>query len=81
MPVVATPEAAAGLDATDGTELLLAEGPAGFAEALAWLVEDGSMVRRIVEAGRGLLARRHEPRRVGQQLMEIYRQAVRSAGG
>jgi polysaccharide biosynthesis protein PslH len=72
LPVVATPEAAAGLEAEDGRELLLAEDGPGFASALGRLASEPGLKERLVAAGRRCLAERHEPAAVGRRLLEIY---------
>ncbi len=71
IPVVATPEAAAGLEAEDGRELLLARDAAGFARALAAPADDG-LRARIVAAGRGALLTHHDPERSARRLLEAY---------
>jgi Glycosyl transferases group 1/Glycosyl transferase 4-like domain len=76
VPVVATPEAAAGLDATDGKELLIAPDPRGFAAAIARLHADASLVRALVAAGRMLLGTRHDPARIAERLALIYADAA-----
>src|SRR5262249_33042788 len=59
-PVVATPEAAAGLD-VDGGELALARSADGFAEAVHRLLADPALAAASVEAGRAVLRRHHDP--------------------
>jgi len=72
VPVVATPEAAAGLDASDGEELLIASDPRGFATAIRRLHADASLARASVDAGRILLVARHDPVRIAERLAHIY---------
>jgi glycosyltransferase involved in cell wall biosynthesis len=72
VPVVATPEAAAGLDARDGHELRLARSAGDFADAIRGLHRDPATAAAGVEAGRALLRARHDPRRVARRLVEIY---------
>ena len=72
VPVVATPEAAAGLDASDGEELLIAPDPHGFATAIRRLHADASLARALVDAGRILLSARHDPARIAERLAQIY---------
>lgn len=74
IPVVATPAAAAGLDASDGVELLLAESAADFARAIGRLAEDAELRGRLVQSGRALLARRHDPANAARALEGIYRE-------
>jgi glycosyltransferase involved in cell wall biosynthesis len=72
VPVVATPQAAAGLDARDGEELLVAEDPCGFAGAIGRLHADPAYARASVEAGRALLGERHDPVRMARRLAALY---------
>ena len=72
VPVVATPTAAAGLEATDGRELLLAQGADAFAAALRRLHDEPALGPALTAAGRGLLRRRHDPVTVAAALAAIY---------
>jgi glycosyltransferase involved in cell wall biosynthesis len=72
LPVMATPEAAAGLEAEDGRELLLAEDGPGFASALGRLASEPGLREHLVAAGRRCLAERHDPAAVSRRLLEIY---------
>jgi glycosyltransferase involved in cell wall biosynthesis len=72
LPVVATPEAAAGLEAEDGRDLLLAEDGPGFASALGRLASEPGLRERLVTAGRRSLAERHDPAAVSRRLLEAY---------
>jgi glycosyltransferase involved in cell wall biosynthesis len=51
IPVVSTRIGAEGLDATDGLDLLLADTPADFADAVARLLTDSELRRSLVEHG------------------------------
>jgi hypothetical protein len=73
--VVATPAAASGLEATDGRELLLAEGAAGFVAALRRLNEEPGLAVALTAAGREFLRRRHDPSAVAAALAAIYAEA------
>jgi hypothetical protein len=77
VPVVATPQAAAGLAARHEEELLIAEDPPGFARAIARLHADPAFARASVEAGRALLRARHDPIRIAAQLTRIYAEVAR----
>jgi len=76
VPVVATPEGAAGLEAEDGRELLIAERADGFAAALERLARSPELGASLTEAGRRLLAAAHRPERVAGSLLEVYRHAA-----
>ena len=79
LPVVATPQAAAGLEATAGRELLLAATPGEFAAAIVRLRDDPALATDLVAAGRALLVERHDPVEVTVQLETVYRRATRPA--
>ena len=79
LPVVASPAAAAGLEAADGRELLLADGAAGFAAALARLERERGLAARLVAAGRAALAARHDPGAVADRLLALYASAGAAA--
>jgi glycosyltransferase involved in cell wall biosynthesis len=73
--VVATPTAAAGLEATDGRELLLAPDAPGFVAALRRLHDEPALRPALTAAGRDLLHRRHDPAAVAAALAAIYSEA------
>jgi hypothetical protein len=79
VPVVATPEAVAGLGAEHGRELLVAQDPAEIAAAFARLHRDPALARALVAAGREALAARHDPRQVASRLAEIYEESAEAA--
>ena len=72
VPVVATPQAARGLDAEDGRHLLLAVDGAGFAAALKRLAREPGLGAALVESGRRRLRRRHTPSRIAERLETLY---------
>lgn len=76
IPVVATPEAASGLDARNGDEVLLAGNGAEFAEAIARLRDEPGLRQRLVALGRKILATRHCSDHVAGLLEETYRDAI-----
>jgi len=73
LPVIASSETAAALEATAGRELAVADGPEAFAACLEQLVADPSLRARLVEGGRARLRSRHDPVAVAGRLAEIYR--------
>jgi polysaccharide biosynthesis protein PslH len=81
VPVVATPAAAAGLDATPGRELLVAELGEPFAAAVATLAGDASLRAALVVAGRELLLRRHAPSPLRRRLLAGYAAAAAAPRG
>ena len=74
-PVVATPEAVAGLDGADGDAYLVAASAVEIAAAVERLHREPGLAARVVEAGRAVLRARHDPRRVGRALAEVYARA------
>ncbi len=74
VPVVATPQAAAGLGAEDGRELLVAADAEGFASALSRFAAGPELGGSLVTAARRRLAEHHAPAEVARALMAIYQQ-------
>ncbi|MEO8459299.1 MAG: glycosyltransferase [Dokdonella sp.] len=77
LPVVATPQAAHGLEITQGRELLLAETPDQMLTAIRLLSEDQAMRDSCIAAGRAYLAARHNSHRATASLVEVYCKAMR----
>ncbi len=73
VPVVSTTVGAEGLDVIPGRHLLVADRPAGFAEALLRLLRDPDWGQRLARAGRHLAETRYHWRRIYTALDEIYR--------
>ncbi len=80
VPVIATPEAARGLEAEDGVQLLLARDGEEFAAALNRLTS-GELVQRLVANGRRHLRQRHDCSRVAERLGEIYASVIGRGNG
>jgi len=76
VPVVATPEAAAGLEAGDGRELLIASHPAGLAEAVARLDASPELTEQLRTAGFRTLGR-FEASRLVPMLTSVYQRVAR----
>jgi len=72
IPVVATSVAAAGLEAVDGTHLLLANDAEGFADAFRRLEDDPDLGGALAGNARALLRRRHEPEKAVLGLEAAY---------
>ncbi|HEY6323856.1 MAG TPA: glycosyltransferase [Thermoanaerobaculia bacterium] len=79
VPVVATPEGAAGLEAADGVELLVARDAAGFAAACRRLCEEPGLAAALAAGGRAALRRRHDPATVARRLLELYAEVQAAA--
>jgi glycosyltransferase involved in cell wall biosynthesis len=77
VPVVATPEAMAGLGAAHGREVLVAQDAGEFAAAIARLHREPTLARALVAAGRAALAAHHSPTAVAARLTEIYATVAR----
>lgn len=76
LPVVATPEALAGLDVRDGREALVAVDPRTFARAIAALHREPETAARLVDAGREALSRTHDPIRAARELLAVYASVI-----
>ena len=76
VPVIASPAAVAGLDTEDGRDVLIAADARAFAEAAARLAAEPSLRARLVHEGRATLARRHDPERIAEATLDVYRQAI-----
>lgn len=76
VPVVATPEAAAGLEVESGRQLFIADDAESFARACVRLASETGGVQRIVEEGRRYLVAHHLPEHAGERLVEVYRRAL-----
>lgn len=79
VPVVATPEGAAGLEAADGVELLVACDAAGFAAACRRLCEEPGLAAALAAGGRAALRRRHDPATVARRLLDLYAEVQAAA--
>jgi hypothetical protein len=71
LPVIATPEAAAGLDAEPGRELMIARDGAEFAAALATVHTDPARRAALVRHGHAFLRAHHDPATIAAQLVAI----------
>jgi hypothetical protein len=76
LPVVATSVAAAGLAVESGRELLIADTPSDFIDAIARLHADPALAASLVAGGRETLAREHDPVRQTEALLAHYRAAL-----
>ncbi len=74
LPVVATPEAAAGLDELDGSELQIAGDSRAFAAALVRLLEQPDVADEQVASAWSWLSQRHDLRRVSVRFEELLKE-------
>ena len=71
-PVVSTSVGAEGLDAVDGTNILIADQPADFAAAVMRVLEDGSLSQRLGHAGRNTVERLYSWNVIGERMIDAY---------
>lgn len=71
VPVVSTAVGADGLDAKDSVHLLIADGPADFAQASLRALRDQALRDRVAAAGSRLLAERFSVRSVQHQVDDV----------
>jgi sugar transferase (PEP-CTERM/EpsH1 system associated) len=77
-PVVATRRAVGGISVDPGTHCLLADTPTEFADAVANLLGDGTLRRRLAVAGRALVTARYSWERCVSALEAVYLDACGS---
>lgn len=77
VPVVATPEATAGLGVEDGEGFLVASDGTEFRAAIQRIHEQPMLRENLIEAGRKNLNDRHSPSRVTDMLEETYLDVIR----
>jgi glycosyltransferase involved in cell wall biosynthesis len=75
-PVVASPRAAGGMDAADGTHVLVAGDPEAMAAAVVRLLEDADACERLAANARALIEERYTWERSVERLEEVYARAV-----
>ncbi len=76
LPVVATTVAAAGLQVESGRELLIADTPRDFAQAIVRLAQDAQLRTAMVDAGRAYLAHHHNSEKLTESLVAKYVLAI-----
>lgn len=77
VPVVASPRAAAGLDAVPGRDLLVAAGAADFASAVTRLLGSESLRRELAENGRRAAERSYDWKTLSARLGDLYDELLR----
>lgn len=79
VPVVATPQAAEGIEAVSGEHLVVADTPQAFADATLRLMDSPEERARVGRGGRGLVEAQYGWRALGTQLAHILQgQAAKS---
>ena len=76
IPVVSTTVGAEGLDAVDGTHLLLADNPADFANAVERLLSDGNLRADIIDEGERRFEGRHSSHVLEQSVCKLVSELV-----
>ena len=71
LPVVATQVAAEGMDLRDGHDLLIADSPRDFADAVVRLYTDPELWARLSESGRALVRERYSPAAIRKGLEQV----------
>jgi glycosyltransferase involved in cell wall biosynthesis len=76
MPIVTTSLGAEGVDAEDGRDMLFADEPASFAEAVVSLLEDNSKCERLGERARSLAVERFSWEKGVEELEQVLTAVV-----
>jgi glycosyltransferase involved in cell wall biosynthesis len=76
-PVVSTSKGAEGLEATHGEDILIADTPAEFADAVLRLLDDRALRARLATNGRRLVESRYGWEGIGEKLDHLLRQVVK----
>ena len=78
--VVSTTVGAEGLPVTPGTDIVIADGPAAFADAVVRLIRDPAQRRRIASAARRLVVERYDWSAVAQDFDDALARVRRDRG-
>lgn len=76
IPVVTTNYGNEGIGAVPGEEILIADDPAAFADAVVQLLADSDANRRIGERGRDFVRRAYSPEAIRRRVVEAYRELL-----
>lgn len=76
-PVVASPQAISALEAIDGRDVVVADGPTAMAESVVRLVEDEARRLALGSAGRQYVESHHDWADIATRLEEIYHEVIR----
>lgn len=80
-PVVATSKGAEGLDVTPGEDILIADEPADFADAILCLLGDQALRAKLAANGRRLVKERYSWETCAQKLEQLFYQVVEQGKG
>ncbi len=75
-PVVSTSKGAEGLEVTPGEDILIADTPAEFADALLRLLGDRALRARLAENGRRLVSEKYDWKYIGRELERLLQEVV-----
>lgn len=79
-PVVSTSRGAEGLEVTPGDDILIADEPAEFADAVVRLLGDQALRAKLAAKGRRLVYEQYGWERIGKKLDRLLRQVVEKRG-
>ncbi len=79
-PVVSTSKGAEGLEATPGEDILIADEPTAFAEAVLRLLDDRALRARLATNGRKLVESQYGWEGIGERLDQLLREVVKEKG-
>jgi glycosyltransferase involved in cell wall biosynthesis len=77
-PVVSTYKGAEGLDVTDGKNILLAETPSEFANAVLRVLHNSDLRKSLSREGRGLVVEKYSSNSMGIKFNSLLKQIVYS---
>jgi len=75
-PVVSTSKGAEGLDVTPGENILIADEPAEFADAVLHLLDDERLRARLAANGRRLVREKYDWERIGRKLERLLQEVM-----
>ena len=76
-PVVSTSKGAEGLEVTPGEDILIADEPTEFADAVLRLLDDPALRAKLAANGRRLVRERYGWEQIGKKLDQLLHQVVR----
>jgi len=79
-PVVTTPQATAALQVRPGRDLLVADTPQAYAEAVIALLADEGLCQQVGQAGRHYVETHHDWSRIAGRLEGVYHDAIGDVG-
>jgi len=80
-PVISTSKGAEGLDVTPGQDILIADEPSAFADAVLRLLDDQALRARLATNGRRLVEERYSWGMCAGKLEQWFRQVVEQGIG